>query len=183
MLHRTATILLLAGLLYGEKVPVDCNKIFELRKAELLKEVERIDERQQSYEAFVAASKAVLKKREERLAQKARELDATLQKVEETKRKVVEIYDKNRKLLEEIKKAKDDKLSATYLKMKESKAAAILDTMPRKDAAKILFNLTPKKISKIMAKMDPKIASEVTLLLEKGPPFDAKGDTNAKPKR
>ncbi|OQX73455.1 MAG: hypothetical protein B6D59_05605 [Campylobacteraceae bacterium 4484_4] len=162
----------LAASLIAEKVPVDCNKIFELRKAELLREVERIDEQQQAYEAFVAASKAVLKKREEKLRKREQELNATLRKVEETKRKVVEIYDANKKLLEEIQKAKTDKLSATYLKMKESKAAAILDKMPRKEAARILFHLTPKKISKIMAKMDPKIASEVTLLLEKGPPFD-----------
>ncbi len=151
---------------------VDCNKIFEERKSELLRLMDRLDEEEQSFEIYKDAQNALLEKKKQKLDEKLKEVNATLKKVQNTKRQIVELYDKNKKLLEEIKKAKDDKITGAYLKMKDSKAAAILDAMPRVRAAKILFNLTPKKISKVMAKMDPDIASEVTALLTKGPPFD-----------
>ena len=151
---------------------IDCDKIFEQRKDEILREMERIDERQQEFEAYQEASKDLMKQKNEKLSLKLDELNATLTKVEKTKKEVLQLYEDNKKLLEEIKIAKDDKVRDTYLKMKDKKAAAILDNMPRDKAAKILFTLNPKKISKIMAKMNPVYASEVTLLLKEGPPFD-----------
>jgi len=151
---------------------LDCDKVFEQRKDELLREMERIDERQQEFEAYQEASKALIEQKEKKLSKKLSELNATLTKVETTKKEIIDLYEENKKVLEEIEKAKDDKISATYLKMKDKKAAAILDNLPRNKAALILFNLTPKKISKIMAKMDPVKASDVTLLLKAGPPFD-----------
>ncbi len=151
---------------------IDCDKIFEQRKDEILREMERIDERQQEFEAYQEASKSLMEQKNQKLSLKLDELNATLTKVENTKKEVLQLYEDNKKILKEIKNAKDDKISATYLKMKDKKAATILDNMPRDKAAQILFTLTPKKISKIMAKMNPVYASEVTLLLKSGPPFD-----------
>ncbi len=155
------------------KVPlVDCDQIFELRKDELLREMERIDERQQEFEAYQEASKTLIEQKNEKLSKKLDELDATLKEIEDKKKEIAKIHTQNKELLDQIKVAKDDKIRDTYLKMKDKKAATILDTMPIPKAAGILFTLTPKKISKIMAKMDPNNASQVTLLLKAGPPFD-----------
>lgn len=41
---------------------IDCTKIFEERKEELLKEVEKIDEARQSFEALKAATNSLLDK-------------------------------------------------------------------------------------------------------------------------
>lgn len=164
---------LLFGTLTQAKDLVDCNAVFEQRKGEILRELDRLDEEQQAFELYKEAQRALIDKKEKKLSQKLAEVNATLQKVTATKKEIVDLYEKNKKLLEEIKKAKDDKITASYLKMKDSKAAAILDAMPQPEAARILFNLTPKKIAKVMAKMDPDIASKVTELLIKGPPFDS----------
>ncbi len=163
---------LLFAIVQAKTSLIDCDQIFDQRKDEILREMERIDERQQEYEAYQEASKALMEQKNQKLSLKLDELNATLTKVENTKKEVIQLYEDNKKILEEIKNAKDDKISATYLKMKDKKAATILDNMPRDKAAKILFTLTPKKISKIMAKMNPVYASEVTLLLKAGPPFD-----------
>ena len=73
-----------------------------------------------------------------------------------------------------------DKVNESYAKMKDGAAAEVLSQMPRSNAATILYALDAKKISTIMAKMNPKVASEVTALLQKGPPFvDEKGDMPA----
>ena len=151
---------------------IECNKIFEQRKNEILRELDRLDDERQAFELYKDAQNSLLEKKEKKIAQKLQEVNATLQKVTQTKQEIVKLYDDNKKLLEEIKKAKDDKITAAYTKMKDSKAAAILDSMPKPKSASILFNLKPKKIAKIMAKMDPDIASAVTQLLKKGPPFD-----------
>jgi len=165
-------LVIMIGQLIAENATVDCNKIFELRKQEILKELERIDEQEQSLEALKNANEELLLKKETQLAEKEAEIKNELEKVQKTKEEAVALYEKNKKVLADIKDAKDDKLSQTYLKMKENKAAAILDKMEQGEAALILFNLTPKKISKIMAKMNPTNASTITKLLSDGPPFD-----------
>ena len=163
---------IMISILSAQKATVDCNKIFELRKQEIAKELERIDEQAQSLEALKNANEELLLKKETQLLKKEEEIKAELLKVEKTKEEALALYEKNKKVLEDIKDVKDNKLSQTYLKMKEGKAAAILDNMEQNEAALILFNLTPKKISKIMAKMDPNNASLITKLLSDGPPFD-----------
>ncbi len=162
----------LISLSYAKAPLVDCDQIFELRKDELLREMERIDERQQEFEAYQEASKTLIDQKNEKLSKKLDELNVILKEIEDRKKEILEIHAKNRELLEQIKVAKDDKVRDTYLKMKDKKAATILDKMAIPKAAAILFTLTPKKISKVMAKMDPNNASKVTLLLKAGPPFD-----------
>jgi flagellar motility protein MotE (MotC chaperone) len=147
---------------------LDCNQVFEQRKDELARELDRVDKRQQEFEAYQEASMELMDKKKRKLREKIDELNATLTKVEATKKEVIKLYEDNKKTLDDIQTSKDNKISATYLKMKEKKAAAILDNMPREKAAKILSMLTPKKISKIMEKMNPIYASEVTLILKEG---------------
>ncbi len=172
MIKSFLIIAIMITTLFAKTSTVDCNKIFELRKKEIAKELERIDEQVQSLEALRSANEELLLKKETQLLKKEEEVKASLLKVEAIKKDTLALYEKNKKVLTDIKDAKDDKLSQTYLKMKDSKAAAILDNMKQSEAALILFNLSPKKISKIMAKMDPQNASTVTKLLSDGPPFD-----------
>ena len=67
---------------------VDCDQIFELRKDELLREMERIDERQQEFEAYQEASKALIDQKNEKLSKKLDELDATLKEIEDKKKRL-----------------------------------------------------------------------------------------------
>jgi len=161
-------------ILSAENATVDCNKIFELRKHEIARDLERIEEQKQSLEALKNANEELILKKETQLLKREEEVKVALELVEKTKKEALVIFEDNKKMLADIKEAKDDKLSKTYLKMKDAKAAAILDNMKDYEAALILFNLTPKKISKIMAKMDPINASVITKLLSDGPPFEAK---------
>lgn len=153
----------------------DCTAIFEERKAELIMEVEKIDEARQAAEAIKAANDALYEKKMIALKKEQTKNEEILAKIAEENRKLDEKNKKNEQLLASIEDVKNNKLSETYGKMKESPAAAILENMSRSEAASILFTLTPKKVSKIMAKMDSAVASEVTVLLKKGPPFVTKG--------
>ena len=151
--------------LFANESTVDCNQLFDLRKAEILKELQFLEEKEQSLKALKEANEELLVKKELNLEKQQKNIDADLLKAKEAKEKALEIYEKNKKILEDIKLSKNDKLSSAYLKMKDSKAAAILDRMKQEKAAIILSHLSAKKISKIMAKMDPQNASVVTKLL------------------
>jgi flagellar motility protein MotE (MotC chaperone) len=164
--------LFLLSVSFAETQLIDCDKVFEERKGEILKEMQKLDQLQSEFEAFQEASNSLLDQKKEKVIAKIKELNSTLEEVKKNKEDIVSIFDKNKKLLEEIKNIKDNKISSTYLKMKDKKAATILNNMSKKDVAEILFKLTPKKISTIMSRMDPAIASGVTLLIKKGPPFD-----------
>jgi len=178
MIRYLFSLLLFLTLLDANKDLLDCDSVFEQRKDELLREMERIDEREQEFRAYQEASKALMEQKNKKLSQKLNELNEKLAKSEATKKEIIKLYEDNKKLLSEINEAKDDKISNAYLKMKDKKAAKILDDMTRAEAAEILFNLTPKKISKIMEKMNPANASDVTLLLKAGPPFDSNTSIN-----
>ncbi|WP_331774618.1 MotE family protein [Sulfurospirillum sp. 1612] len=150
---------------------VDCTQIFESRKGELLREVEKIDDARQSFEALKAATNALFDKQRasieadrKALVQKEADLNATQQNIKA-------LIAKNQKILDEIKGIKESKISQTYTKMKDSAAAAILDSLTTEEASRILFTLQAKKISKILAKMNPLNASKVTIRLSEGPPF------------
>ena len=150
----------------------DCTKVFEERKVELLKEIEKIDEARQSFEALKAASNALFDKRDAALKEKQLQVDEVLRQINEKEKSIEILIKKNEALLASIDDIKDNKISETYNKMKEGSAASILESMKRPEAAGILFTLPAKKVSKIMAKMTPEAASDVTVLLTKGPPFD-----------
>lgn len=151
---------------------VDCKQIFESRKAELLKEIEKIDEASQSFEALKAATNALFEKQKKHIEEENKKLDMRKEELLKQQKHIEELVAKNKKLLSLIKSAKNDKLSQTYTKMKDSAAASVFEDMSTDEASSIIFTLPAKKISKILAKMDPKKASAITIRLQKGPPFD-----------
>ena len=72
-----------------------------------------------------------------------------------------------KKLLEEIKNAKLDKVTQSYAKMRPKNAAKILEDMNPKDAIEILQKLPARILSKILEKMDPDKAAMYTQMLQK----------------
>ena len=150
---------------------VDCTQVFEERKSELLKEIEKIDEARQSFEALQAATNALFDKQKAKLDEQRNDLNATMRKIANKEENIKKMLEENKQLLETINGAKNDKISETYSKMKDSAAAGILSELNTREAAAVLFSLKAKKVSKIMAKMDPKKASKITQRLVLGPPF------------
>lgn len=163
--------------LFGAEIPVDCVSIFEARKSELSKEIDKIDEERQSLEAFRASSEAIFKERNAKLIQKEADINATLSKIEDQKAQIENLIKRNDEILSQIKTMTTDKVGEAYGKMKDQSAADVLSAMDRVSAASIMYALAPKKISSIMAKMEPNVASEITLLIKLGPPF-VKEDKN-----
>ncbi|QCD51911.1 MotE family protein [Campylobacter sp. RM16192] len=157
--------------LFGAEVPVDCVSIFEARKSELVKEIERIDEEKQGLEAFRASSEAIFRERSAQLSKKESDINATLAKIDEQKARIENLVKRNDEILSQIKTMTTDKVGEAYGKMKDQAAADVLSAMDRISAASIMYALAPKKISSIMAKMEPAVASEITLLIKQGPPF------------
>lgn len=149
----------------------DCTKVFEERKAELQKEIEKIDEARQAFEALRAANNALFAKKEEALKKEEARINTLKEELKKEQEILAKKTKENKELLASIDDIKNNKIGEAYDKMKDGAAAAIMESLEREEAASILFVLPPKKVSKIMAKMDPKIASEVTVLLTNGPPF------------
>ena len=150
---------------------IECNKIFEARKDELLTELDKIDEKREEFELYKESMTKILEKKEKALKKREEKLNEILKKAEQLKKDAQKLKKENEQILKNIKEAKSDKISKTYMKMRDSKAAAIFDTMDVKDSARILFGLKASKISKIMAKMDPQKASAITNLLENNKAF------------
>lgn len=155
---------------------IDCTKVFEERKAELLKEIEKIDEARQSFEALKAATNSLFDKQQESLDKQKEEISQTLSEITQKEESIKKMLEENKKILEAIEGAKNDKISDTYSKMKDSAAASIIEALPLHEAAAVMFSLESKKMSKIMAKMNPDIASKITQILRDGPPFDKKDE-------
>jgi flagellar motility protein MotE (MotC chaperone) len=150
---------------------IDCTQVFEERKVELLKEIEKIDEARQSFEALQAATNSLFDKQQTKLDVRRDDLNATMREIASKEDNIKKMIEENQKLLKAINGAKNDKISETYSKMKDSAAAGILSELPTSEAAAVLFTLQAKKVSKVMAKMDPKKASQITQRLVLGPPF------------
>lgn len=166
---------------FGYEIPVDCTQIFEARKAEIAKEIDKIDEQKQALEAFRASVMALYEENNAKMAKKEADLNATMRNIELKRKQIDEEITKNSKILDELRAMTTDKVSASYAKMKDQAAADILSDMSVAQAASIMYALEPKKISAVMAKMDPKVASSITLMLTKGPPFiDIPKDENLK---
>jgi len=153
---------------------VDCNQIFEARKDEILRELDKLDDKQEEFELYKEAKLNIIKQKEENLKKREEAVQKALKKAEKLKKDAEKLKKENEEILKNIKIAKEDKISKTYMKMRDSKAAAIFDTMKQKDAARILFGLKASKISKIMAKMDPQNAAVITKLIEENKAFSEK---------
>ena len=166
-------VLIISSLFGADNAVIDCNIVFEQRKGEILRELERIDEQQQALQALQSATQNVLdqkekdlKTREEAIIKRQREIDEQLAKIERLNKQ-------NGEILKQIKSATQTKISETYTSMKDSKSAETLQTLPESEAAEILFTLDTKVMSKILSKMDPQKAATLTTMLQKGPPFKA----------
>ncbi len=165
-------LVLFSTMLFAKNGTVDCNAIFEERKKEIQRDLELLEEKRQSIEALKKANDETLNKKEQFLKKREEKLKIESAKIEAIKKETLDIYEKNRKLLQDMQDTKNNKISQTYSKMKDSKAANILNSMDKTKAAKILSHLAPKKIAKIMAKMNPLIASDITKILSSKMEFD-----------
>lgn len=166
------SIILFVTVVFSETI--DCTKVFEERKFELLSEIEVIDEARQSFEALKAATNSLFDKQQISLDKQREDLNATMKSIENKEANIKKMLEENQRLLDAIEGAKNDKISETYSKMKDSSAAGILEELPVDEASAVIFTLPAKKVSKIMAKMDPIKASKITQRLRVGPPFDDK---------
>ena len=145
----------------------ECNKIFEDRKSELILEIDRINDKEDSLQSLKEATNMLLKKKKAKLDIQEKEVNSKLEKISSKEEKIEKMLEENKKLLKEIEKLKLDKISDTYSKMKAKSAANILAELRPKDALKILLNIKAKTLAKIFSKMNPKKASELTLILSK----------------
>ncbi len=150
----------------------ECNKIFEQRKSELMLQIERLEEKEQALNALQNANKSVQGQKEQKLMQRLNEVNKALADLSKKEQNIKNMLDENKKVLEAIEKAKDEKITQSYVKMKPSAAAGILAEMNASAAASILFNLEAKKMAEILGKMDAKKAAEAVNRLKKGPPFN-----------
>ncbi|MCF6173736.1 MAG: PDP protein [Campylobacteraceae bacterium] len=163
-------VLILINLSFGASV--DCTQVFEDRKAELLKEVDNIDEARQSFEALKAATSSLFDKQKAKILEEEKVLKQKKDELTQKQKHIEKLIAKNQKLLDDIKGIKNSKVSEIYTKMKDSAAAAVFENLSASEASAILFRLPAKKISKVLAKMNAQKASKITLKLRQGPPFD-----------
>ncbi|WP_233711805.1 MotE family protein, partial [Helicobacter salomonis] len=161
---------------------LQCNAIFESRKAEIDRQLQALQERALTLQTLQNQTQSLLDQRSAKVVEREKALgiklkefedkEANLKKTqEENEKKLKALIAKNEKLLKEIKAASQSKLASTYAKMKDSKAAPILQDLSPAQAAQILSTLEAKDMGKILAKMDPAKAATLTEMLQKGPPF------------
>ncbi|CAM2920692.1 MotE family protein [Helicobacter burdigaliensis] len=150
---------------------IDCNIIFEQRKGEILKELDKINEQQQALQALQNATQNILEQKEAELKKREEKVAKIEQDIKATEEKINKMLKKNEEILKQIQNATKTKVGEAYTSMKDSKSAAILENLPEGEAANILFGLDTKVASKILAKMNPQKAATLTQLIVKGPPF------------
>ena len=121
---KKIALLLLASFLYAETI--DCTKIFEERKSELLREVEKIDEARQSFEALQAATNVLFDKQKAALKEKESSIEKSKQEVDAKQKQIALMLEENKKMLELIEAKKNEKVGESYEKMKDGAAAAII---------------------------------------------------------
>ena len=145
----------------------ECTKIFEARKEELLVELERIDEQRQSLESLKIATDELLNKKAKNLDERESKVEAKLAEIKQREDVTKSMLEENKKVLENIKKQKMDKISQVYAKMKAASAASVLSNMSVEEAGTILNKLKPKTVGKIFSKMDAKKASTLSTYIIK----------------
>jgi flagellar motility protein MotE (MotC chaperone) len=155
---------ILFNLTYAAKVnrTFDCTKIFEERKQELIERLENIDDQEQSLEALREATATLLDKKKVKIEAQLTELKKVEASVKSKEENIKKLLADNQKVLDDIQKAKLNKISTLYSKMKAGAAALVFTEMDIKEATTILNSLPPKALGKIFAKMDAKKAAELT---------------------
>lgn len=149
-----------------------CNKIFEQRKNEIVLEVQNLEQQKRLMTSLYEEQQAINDKKLQNLKLQEQKIDTLLKEAADRENEIKELIKQNEELLENIKNAKNDKITQTYAKMRDSKAGAIIENMPLKEAAELLFSMDSKDMSKILSKMTPQRAAQLTEMLKSGPPFE-----------
>lgn len=161
---------------------LECNAIFEARKAEIKDTLIHLNERMQNLEVYKNATQNLLNQRESKLKEQEQILESkikqfktqqelAIQQIQQEKQDIQNLIAKNEQLLKEIKTASSDKMAKAFSGMKDSKAAPIIAELDDIKAAEILSSLSASEMAKILAKMDAKRAAQLTKIITKGPPF------------
>lgn len=154
---------------FGEVL--NCNGVFESRKAELQNELDKITEQRKMMNIFYDEQRRLNDKKLEALKLQEQRVESLIAEAKSRENNIKDLIKQNEELLTQIDAKKSQKISQTYAKMKDSKASAIIEELPLNEAAEILFAMDSKDIGKIFAKMDAQKAAKLTEMLKKGPPF------------
>jgi flagellar motility protein MotE (MotC chaperone) len=156
----------------GQKsISFKCNRIFELRKKELLEISRNINDQQQTLEAEKLASDNVMKIKDKKLKEKEKDLAIVQRVLESREANLKKLLAENKRILAIIEKKLSDRIRESFELMPPGKAAGVLQVMSNERAAGIMFGMIPSKIGEIFSKMNPVDASKVSLIIKRGPPF------------
>ncbi len=154
-----------------QSISFKCNRIFEIRKKELLETSRSINEQQQELEAEKLASENIMKIKDKKLKKKEEDL-ASIQRVLEIREANIEkLVKENKAILATIEKRLSDRVRESFEMMPPGKAAGILQIMSPERSAGIMYGMISNKIGEIFAKMSPENASKISLVIKRGPPF------------
>lgn len=108
-------------------------------------------------------------KKEEDYKKRKTELDAILAKIQQEKREIKDLHDRNRRVLEDIEGAVATKTSKIYNGMKPKVAADIFNQMVNdgkiEEVFDIILKLKEKKVTQILKFLDLESASMLTQML------------------
>ena len=150
---------------------LNCESVFEMRKAELQKELDKIAEQRKMMNILHDEERRLNDKKLEELKLQEARVQGLIDEAKGRENNIKDLIKQNEELLAQIDAKKSQKISQTYAKMKDSKASAIIEELPLNEAAEILFAMDSKAVGKIFAKMDAQKAAKLTEMLKKGPPF------------
>lgn len=151
----------------GSTKVVDCTAVFEQRKEEIKLEIDALEAEKQNLEALKKAASSLQTAREKKLEAKALEVSNALKSLTQKEQNLQKLVEDNKKVLDQIKNVKDDKIVQTYVKMKPAASAGVMAEMSVATAVSILSKMEPKKVAEILGKMEPKKASEITEAMKK----------------
>jgi len=106
MKNFLAFLILFVTFLQAENL-VDCNQVFEARKDEILRELDKLDEKQEEFEAYKEAKLNLIKEKEKKLQEREEEVKKALKKAEDYKKEVL--------ILKEMYNKKEDDINKMYL--------------------------------------------------------------------
>ncbi|TQR31880.1 nucleosidase [Campylobacter sp. MIT 99-7217] len=166
MNKKIVSLIFLCSFFAQAATEAEINSYIEARKAQLELQIREFDEAKQALEAYKASFEALQKEKMEALLKKEAEVNATLAKIEQTKKENENILAQTQKNLETINSKTQDRVKEIYSQMKDQSIADVLSQMDADEASKIMLSLEARKISGVLSKMTPQKASELTLLLK-----------------
>lgn len=159
------------GVVWAFGEVLNCSAVFEERKAELQRELDKIAEARKMTNILYDEQRRLNDKKIEQLKLQEARVQGLIDEAKSREENIKALIKKNEDLLSQIDSKTSQKISQTYAKMKDSKASEIIQELPLNEAAELLFSMDTKVIGKIFAKMDAGKAAKLTEMLKKGPPF------------